>query len=187
MDELRAKRAANFEARNVQNCMKLCYVQIKQYWARNVHILKLGMYKTVWYYDMHTFRATHTQYWAINVQTVDELRAKRAAHFEARNVQNCMKLWYARFACKQVKQYWARNVPTVQYMDELRSKERTTVWNYDIHAKRDAKFPMLIINVSNDVQYVMLEMDVNWSSTLCVTSTWPFSIEHICILTIWEG
>ena len=33
---------------------------------------------------MHALREMYQQY-------MDELRAKRAAHFEARNVQNCVK------------------------------------------------------------------------------------------------
>ena len=72
MDELRAKRAANFEA-EIMICTR-SVLQIKEYWA-------------------------------LNVQTVymDELRAKRVANFETRNVQNCVKLWYAREACCKLK------------------------------------------------------------------------------------
>ena len=79
MDELRAKRAANFEARNVL--------------------------KILWIYDMHSQSVPLqiNQYWARNVHTayVDELRTKLAANFEAMNVQNCVTLWHARQArCK---------------------------------------------------------------------------------------
>ena len=57
-------------------------------------ILKLGMYKTVnlWY----ALKACRDKLTSIELemytQYVDELRAKRAANLEARNVQNCMKL-----------------------------------------------------------------------------------------------
>ena len=64
MDELRAKRAANLEARNVQICVKLWYARKA---CRKLTNIELEMY---------------TQY-------VDVLRAKRAANSEAKNVQNC--------------------------------------------------------------------------------------------------
>ena len=154
---LRAKRASNFEDRDVKNCMKLWYARFatnQAVWAWNVptvwmncarsapQILKLGMYKTVKYLICMQSVLQIKQYWARNVPTVwmncarsaprilklgmfktvkylicmqsvlqikqyelemykqymDEFRAKRAANFESRNVQNCMKLWYAR--CK---------------------------------------------------------------------------------------
>ena len=77
-DELRAKRGANFEASNVQNCVKLWYTRETCCKLRSI---ELYMY---------------TQY-------MDELRAKRVANFEARNVQNCVKLWYAREACFKLR------------------------------------------------------------------------------------
>ena len=77
MDEFRAKRAANFEARNVQNCVKLWYARKA---CRKLTSIVLKMY---------------TQY-------VNELRAKRAANFEARNVQNSVNLWYALKACHKL-------------------------------------------------------------------------------------
>ena len=49
-------------------------------------------------------------------QYIDELRAKRASNFEVRNVQNCVKLCYARKAWQQlsrIEQNWARSVQTV--------------------------------------------------------------------------
>ena len=52
-------------------------------------------------------------------QYMDELRAKRAANFEARNVQHFVKLWYALKAC-----YKLRSIELLmykQYMDELRA------------------------------------------------------------------
>ena len=77
-DELGAKRTANFEARNVQNCLKLWYARKA---CRKLSSIELEMYK----------------------QYIDELRAKRASNFEARNVQNFVKLWYAREACCKLR------------------------------------------------------------------------------------
>ena len=58
---------------------------IKQYRARNVQTV--DELQTVWKYDVRI-----KQYWARNVQQyMDKLRAKRAANFEARNVQNCVE------------------------------------------------------------------------------------------------
>ena len=80
MDELRAKCATNFEARNVQNvqnCMKL---------SRKA-CCKLTSIEL----DVHTAREWIAREW------------KRAANFEARNVQNVVKLWYAREACCKLR------------------------------------------------------------------------------------
>ena len=190
IDELRAKRAANFEARNIQNCMNLCthsVLQIKQYWARNVptvlwmncarslpEIVKLGMYKTVWNNYMHASHKLSNIEIEMYDQHIDELRAKRAANFEARNIQNCMNL--CTHSVLQIKQYWARNVPTVlwmnymnymhvshklsniemykQHMNELRAKravnfEAKNVQLCEIWYAREARCKMLLINVSN--------------------------------------
>ena len=82
MDELRLKRAANFENRNVHNCMKLWYARFACYKLRKGHSsIELKMYK----------------------QYIDELRAKRASNFEAMNVQNYMKLWYMYPCVLQIK------------------------------------------------------------------------------------
>ena len=105
MDELRAKRAANFEARNVQNCVKLWYAREA---CRKLSSIALEIYK----------------------HYVDELRANRAATFEARNVQNCVKLWYAREACRKLSSIALEMYK--QYVDELRANQpyaqHTTPW-----------------------------------------------------------
>ena len=36
-------------------------------------------------------------------QYIAELRAKLVANFEAKNVQNCVKLWYARETCCKLR------------------------------------------------------------------------------------
>ena len=92
MDELRAQRAANFEARNVQNFVKdmhtkrvaieevlssKCTNSIWMNCAQNApQILKLGMYKTVRKICTGSLLQIK-EYRALNVQTA----------FEARNVQ----------------------------------------------------------------------------------------------------
>ena len=63
--------AANFEARNEQNCIEIMICTQACY---KLTSSELEMYQ----------------------QYIDELRAKRGANFEDRNVQKCMKLWYAR-------------------------------------------------------------------------------------------
>ena len=50
-------------------------------------------------------------------QYIDELRAKRASHVEARNVQNYMKWWYARYKLSSIELEMSK-----QYIDELRAK-----------------------------------------------------------------
>ena len=65
MDELRAKRAANFEARK---CTKLCEIMISTLACYKLSSIELEMYIPTY---------------------MDELRAKRAANFEARK---CTKL-----------------------------------------------------------------------------------------------
>ena len=67
MDELRAKRPA---------------------------ILKLEMYKTVWNNKFARFASRKLSSIELEMyqQYTDEFRAKCEANFEARNVQNCMKL-----------------------------------------------------------------------------------------------
>ena len=59
--------AANFEARNVQNCVKIWYAREK---CLQLITIALEIYK----------------------QYVHELHVNRAANFEARNVQHCLKL-----------------------------------------------------------------------------------------------
>ena len=53
-------------------------------------------------------------------QYTDELGAMRTANFEASNVQNCVKLWYARQACRKLSSTALEIYK--QYVDELRCK-----------------------------------------------------------------
>ena len=95
VNELPANRAANFEGRNVKNCVKLWYAREA---CRKLSSIALEIYK----------------------QYVNELRANRAANFEASNVQNCVKLWYARQACRKLSSTALEIYK--QYVDELRCK-----------------------------------------------------------------
>ena len=62
-------------------------------------------------------------------QYVDKLRAKRAPNFEIRNVQNLMKLWYARNVCRKLTSIELEMHTQYEYIDELRAKARCKYWS----------------------------------------------------------